>query len=223
LTNTDLVSYYRGRASEYEQVYSKPERQHDLAEAATILQTSFAGKNVFEIACGTGYWTKRIAEKASSVFATDINDAVLEIARHKAYENNNVLFVQADVNHYQPSRKYKALFGGFFWSHIPVQELRDFLKNTNRLVLPGGLIVFMDNNYVAGSSTPINRTDEYGNSCQLKMLENGTTHLVCKNFPSEVFIRDQLQGIGRTIQFLNLEFFWILMYGPLLYSSHTNQ
>jgi ubiquinone/menaquinone biosynthesis C-methylase UbiE len=210
-----MVSYYRERAREYEQVYSKPERQHDLAEATAVLQSGFAGKAVFEIACGTGYWTKRIAAKASSVLATDINDAVLEIARHKAYENNNVIFAQADYNLYQPSRKYEALFGGFIWSHIPVQELRDFLKNSNRFVLPGGRVVFMDNNYVAGSSTTIDRTDEYGNSYQLRELENGTTHLVCKNFPSEAFIRDQLQGIARTIQFINLEYFWILMYEPL--------
>jgi demethylmenaquinone methyltransferase/2-methoxy-6-polyprenyl-1,4-benzoquinol methylase len=210
-----MVAYYRERAREYEQVYSKPERQHDLAEAAAVLQTSFAGKTVFEIACGTGYWTKQIAAKASSVFATDINDTVLEIARHKAYENNNVLFEQADFNHYQPSLKYEALFGGFIWSHIPVQELRDFLINLNRFVLTGGRVVFMDNNYVAGSSTPIHRTDEYGNTYHLRKLENGSAHLVCKNFPSESFIREQLQRIARTIQFIHLEYFWILIYEPL--------
>lgn len=139
----------------------------------------------------------------------------MKIARHKEYENNNVIFEQADFNQYQPSRKYEALFGGFIWSHIPVQELRDFLKNINRFVLPEGLVVFMDNNYVAGSNTPIDRTDEFGNTYQLRKLENGSAHLVCKNFPSEAFIRDQLQGLAGTIQFINLEYFWILMYEPL--------
>jgi hypothetical protein len=34
--NTDLISYYRDRAKEYENIYLKPERQDDLATAATF-------------------------------------------------------------------------------------------------------------------------------------------------------------------------------------------
>jgi ubiquinone/menaquinone biosynthesis C-methylase UbiE len=213
--HTDMVSYYRERASEYELIYSKPERQHDLGKASAILQSVFAGKAIIEIACGTGYWTERIAKKASSILATDINDAVLEIARQKTYENNNVTFQQADFTNYQPSRKYEGLYGGFIWSHIPLQELNGFLKSLHHFLLPGGLVVFMDNNYVAGSNTAIDRTDENGNTYQLRKLENGTTHLVCKNFPSEAFVRTQLQGLAGTVQFINLEFFWLLLYQPL--------
>jgi ubiquinone/menaquinone biosynthesis C-methylase UbiE len=60
--NTDIVSYYKGRSKEYERIYSKPERQEDLKSATTILQEIFAGKQVLEIACETGYWTEKIAE-----------------------------------------------------------------------------------------------------------------------------------------------------------------
>ncbi|MES2780773.1 MAG: hypothetical protein V4651_12845 [Bacteroidota bacterium] len=56
--NTDLVSYYHQRAKEYEKLYAKPERQEDLKEIATVLQGIFINKNVFEISCGTGYWTE---------------------------------------------------------------------------------------------------------------------------------------------------------------------
>jgi hypothetical protein len=52
--NSNIVSYYRHRANEYEKIYSKPERQNDLLQAAHILQDVFRDKNVFEIACGTG-------------------------------------------------------------------------------------------------------------------------------------------------------------------------
>ena len=90
--NKDLVAYYKERAKEYEQIYSKPERQEDLKKIAEILQDFFTAKNLIERACGTGYWTERISETARSIIATDINDSVLEIAKSKSYPNNNVIF-----------------------------------------------------------------------------------------------------------------------------------
>ena len=55
--NTDLIKYYKKRAKEYENIYLKPERQNDILKAAIILQDIFTDKNIFEIACGTSYWT----------------------------------------------------------------------------------------------------------------------------------------------------------------------
>lgn len=81
--NTDIITYYKDRAAEYESIYEKPERQNDLKTATEWIQKKFSRKKVFEIACGTGYWTQRIAATASSVMATDINDAVIEIAGQK--------------------------------------------------------------------------------------------------------------------------------------------
>ena len=81
--NTNLISYYKQRAAEYEAIYAKPERKEDLDKAAEILKAIFTDKHVLEIACGTGYWTKHISETAESVLATDINPEVLEIARLK--------------------------------------------------------------------------------------------------------------------------------------------
>ena len=182
--NTDLISYYRDRAKEYEKIYLKPERQHDLKEAAIILQNFFSNKEIFEISCGTGYWTEKIAKKANSIFATDINETVLEIAKHKDYGNTDVSFGIADFYNYQSTKKYQGLFGGFIWSHIQKQDLKKFLIKINSFVLPGGSIVFIDNNYVEGSNYPITKTDEQGNTFQTRKLEDGSLHLVRKNFPT---------------------------------------
>ena len=75
----DLVTYYAKRAAEYEAIYQKPERQSDLRELENLLRRDFAGRNVLEIACGTGYWTERVASVADSIVALDINESVLEI------------------------------------------------------------------------------------------------------------------------------------------------
>src|ERR1051326_861454 len=87
-----LLDYYARRAGEYEKIFAKPERQPDLVALRALLPGLFAGRDVLEIACGTGYWTPIISESARSILATDINEEVLDIARHKAYPNRNVTF-----------------------------------------------------------------------------------------------------------------------------------
>ena len=59
----DMRAYYAQRAAYYERVYFKPERQDDLRSMEAWMATAFAGRQVLEIACGTGWWlwTQRCA------------------------------------------------------------------------------------------------------------------------------------------------------------------
>ena len=210
--NSDIVSYYKDRATEYEKIYSKPERQSDLLFAEQILQDTFSDKDVYEIACGTGFWTQKICATAKTVFATDINDTVLEVARLKNYSSANVDFQTADIFHLKNINKHESLFGAFIWSHIKLQALSKFIDIGNSLVKNGGTIVFMDNNYVEGSNLPVTDTDKLGNTYQTRKLENKTTHKVVKNFPTEIFIRQLLKDRATDINFINLQYYWILKY-----------
>ncbi|MEO7607576.1 MAG: methyltransferase domain-containing protein, partial [Saprospiraceae bacterium] len=205
--NDDLVTYYDDRASEYEKIYLKSERQEDLQEATRILQDLFNQKAVFEIACGTGYWTERIAETASSIYATDINESVLSIAKNKRYKNK-VTFGLADIYKLESGKKYDNLFAGFIWSHILLQDLDLFIDKIKDLVENDGTIVIMDNNYVEGSNHAISKTDERGNTYQTRKLDSGASHLVLKNFSTREFIIDKLSRIGVEISYIKLEYFW---------------
>lgn len=210
--NKDLVTYYNDRAFEYEKIYLKPERQEDLIVATAVLQKIFTGNNVLEIACGTGFWTEKITQTANAVLATDINQAVLELAQQKTYPKNNVTFKIEDIYTMSGDTKYDSLFGGFIWSHIKLQDIDNFLAIVKNTVVPGGTIVFMDNNFVESSNHPITSTDIDGNTFQTRKLDNGTTHLVLKNFPTEDFLRTKLSGIATRFEFINLKYFWILTF-----------
>ena len=209
--NKDLVAYYAARAKEYEKIYDKPERQGEIGDLTTLFQNIFPDKNVLELACGTGYWTERIAKVAASIHATDINESVIEVARSKAYEKVNVTFNVADIFTYK-SPEVESLFGGFIWSHIKLQELDDFIDIVNAFVKPGGIVVFADNNYTEGSSTPISSTDEHGNTYQTRVLENGDTYSVVKNFPTEDTFKMALEGKAERIRFISLKYYWMVMY-----------
>lgn len=209
---TDLEIYYDRRAAEYEAIYHKPERQADLWQATTLLQGIFKNRQVLEIACGTGYWTQRIAEVAHSVRAIDVNESVIEIAKTKSYPRQNVMFEVADLYEIPPLQPAEALFGGFIWSHIPKQNLAAFIAQSNRLVKAGGTIVFMDNRYVPGSSTPISRHDEHGNTYQTRHLQNGEQYSILKNFPEKMELEKILLPNASRLSITKTDFFWICQY-----------
>ena len=210
---TSMVSYYAERAKEYERIYAKPERQADLMELRGFIERTFAGADVLEVACGTGYWTEVLARSASSVFATDINEEVLAIARAKPINPQKVQFHRQDA--YAPpatSRWFTAGLAAFWWSHIPRAKVRDFLRSFHDLFSPGAKVVFIDNVYVAGSSTPISRRDESGDTYQVRKLDDGSTHEVLKNFPTETELRAAVHGLAQNVEVQLLKYYWVLSY-----------
>jgi ubiquinone/menaquinone biosynthesis C-methylase UbiE len=208
-----MVSYYAERAGEYERIYQKPERQADLKWLRSFVERAFAGADVLEVACGTGYWTEVLARSAASVLATDINEEVLAIARAKPIAPRKVAFQRADA-YALPSapQRFNAGLSAFWWSHVPKSRIRNFLRGFHRVLAPGARVVFMDNAYVEGSSTPISRTDAQGDSYQLRRLKDGSKHEVLKNFPTESELRAAVDGLALEVQVEFLPYYWTLTY-----------
>ena len=209
--NQDLSTYYNDRAREYDKVYEIPDEQEDLIKSAVLFQNIFADKSVLEIACGTGYWTEKISKTANSIFATDINEIVIDIARTRKF-NSNVVFQVADMNCLSIDKKFDGLFGGFIWSHILLQDLDNFLLSLKDLLNENAKIAFIDSKQVEGTNHDrkrITRIDQYGNTFQTRTLENGTTHEVLKNFPSKQFLTDKLHQISTEVEIIELEHYWI--------------
>ena len=208
-----LTGYYAARAKEYERIYDKPERQSDLARLRKTIPHYLAQRDVLEVACGTGYWTQFIARRARSVTATDINAETLEIARTKSYADARVTFEQADAYHLPASgHRFTGAFAGFWWSHLEHSERRRFVERLHRSLAPGAIVVALDNLYVPGSSTPIHRVDAAGNTFQQRRLDDGTTHVVLKNFPTKDALLADIDGLGAAAEYTALDYYWLLAY-----------
>lgn len=208
----DMIKYYSARAKEYEDIYLKPERQEDILKATKLLQEIFSDADIFEIACGTGFWTERIAITANQILATDLSEEVLAIARNKQYQKNHVVFQSADIFNLSTDFKFKNLFGGFIWSHIPLEKLNAFLDHLLENANANARFVFMDNNFVAQSNTPVSEIDAVGNTYQERQLQNGQLYKVLKNFPTEEDLRILLKDKVKNIQFVELKYYWILLF-----------
>jgi SAM-dependent methyltransferase len=208
-----MEQYYSKRAAEYEQIYQKPERQHELEWLRGRIPAIFRDRTVLEVACGTGYWTQYIARTAAKVHACDINDSVLEIAREKPIPKARVNFFKADaVSLEGVPAGCDAAFAGFWWSHVKRSELAKFVQNLASRLEPGAVVAILDNQYAEGSSTAISRRDAEGNSYQLRHLANGEVHEVLKNFPTADELREAVRPVAREAHLESLTYYWLLVF-----------
>ncbi len=207
---TGTEEYYQRWAPEYEEVYTRLERQSDLLVVRDRLTGWFASKHVLELAAGTGWWTSVLADTATSVTATDVNQATLEVAKMRRRWPPSVHFAVADA--LAPEAipgQFDAAFAGFFWSHVPLTEIDTFLERLMRRLLPGSLVAFVDNRLVPGSVHPVARRDKKGNTYQLRHLADGSSWDVLKNFPEPDEVLTRLNRFGQSAEHEELDNYWL--------------
>ena len=207
-----MHAYYAQRASYYDAVYERPERQADIHIIRELLRTEFSGRSVLEVACGTGYWTPSIAETASSITATDGTPEPLAIARSRP-GNEKVRFELADAYTLAASLGvFQAAFAGLWFSHVPVTERARFFASLHARLSPGSRVILLDNNELQLKDFPIAETDPDGNTYQHRTLRDGSVHRVLKNFPKSSDLHALVAGVASSIKFRELQNFWLLQY-----------
>lgn len=207
-----MQNYYAARATEYDKVYAKPERQADLRLIEQWLPTVLSGRSVLEVACGTGYWTQFFSPHCTRVVAVDAAIETIQIAKSRGLPQT-VEFVVGDAYSLptQP-RLLSAGFAGFWWSHIPHARVGEFLRGFHAALEPGATGVLLDNRFVPGSSTPITEQDVEGNTYQTRLLSDGAAHRVLKNFPSERELVAAVSPFAAWQRYHAWEYFWALEY-----------
>lgn len=210
--NTNLSDYYSARAAEYDRVYARPERQQDLRAIERWLPTVFRGRSILEVACGTGYWTRFIAPLASTMLCVDASPETLAIARART-AGPNVQFIEGDAYSLPDTGvRYAGAFAGFWMSHVPRRRVGEFLGGLHARLAPGAKVVFLDNRFVPGSSTPLSGQDDEGNTYQARRLEDGSRFRVLKNFPTRSEVESWPGDAGTQIRCHEWQHYWALEY-----------
>ena len=209
----DMQAYYARRASVYERVYHKPERQTDLRAMEAWLPEAFVGRDVLEIACGTGWWTPHGARAATRWLATDLNPETMAIAQSKPLPSS-VRFATVDAYSMAElgDARFSGALAGCWWSHVPLSRLPAWLALLHTRLEPGARVVMLDNSFVRTSSTPLSRRDADGNTYQIRTLDDGSVHEVLKNFPTRDEAFAMLGPRARAPQWIAHTHYWILSY-----------
>lgn len=217
-SDTAMQTYYAARAAEYDRIYQKPERQADLRAIEAWLPPIFAGKNVLEVACGTGYWSQFIAPVASGILAVDAAPETMAIAKSRPgmgavqFVTGDAYALQAAAGLADGARPFDAAFAGFWYSHVPKARQQAFLRGLCAVLQPGSTVVLLDNLFVEGSSSPISETDSDGNTFQARPLDDGSSHRVLKNFPTEAELLHSVAGLGQQASVMVWPYYWALKF-----------
>ena len=161
-----------------------------------------AGKDVLEIACGTGNWTQVLSKRAHSVVATDIHDEYLIVARKKNRQRDNITFKVADAYTLAGiDRSFNAAFGGDWFSHMPKSKIPIFIEALHSKLLPGSNVVMIDMLPNPELDKMFSHIDEEGNVIQKRALPNGKEYRVIKNFPTKKELLDYLKNDAMNVNY----------------------
>jgi ubiquinone/menaquinone biosynthesis C-methylase UbiE len=144
--------------------------------------------------------------------ALDAAPETLKIAAGRI-SSRKVRFVVGDA-YYLPDSlgQFDAAFLGFWFSHIPMRRRREFLQNLANRLHDGARVLILDNHYVEGSNRPITEEDDDGNTYQSRRLDDGSTHRVLKNFPTESELVTLCAGLGKSMVYTVFEYYWVFQY-----------
>ncbi len=104
----------------------------------------YKGKNVLDVGCRQGEWTKWFLDKGADVTAVDINRDDLEYARKKYPQ---VRFMCADAKDVMLKKKFDLIFCKDVIEHI--REDRVLIGNLAKHLALGGYIVIGTQNYIS--------------------------------------------------------------------------
>ena len=205
------AQFYAKSASNHDRVYDRPERQADLEAMRGHVASMLRGHSVLELACGTGFWTRLIAEVAERVVATDINPEMIAMAKLRAMPADKVALRVADAYDLPADLgQFSAVFIGFWWSHVKREDQESFLAQLKAKVGKDILVVLLDDAYVEGSSESVARTDQEGNTYQIRMAPDGERYEIPKTYPSDSALRKKLASSVREIKIVRLSYYWML-------------
>ncbi|MGA1793910.1 MAG: class I SAM-dependent methyltransferase [Thermoplasmatota archaeon] len=198
-----VAEYYDARASEYDVSagFLDPISELSRDEMKREFQPLFNGLDVLEIGCGTGYWTKVISGSARSVHAVDIKASMISIARRKLSDIHNVTFQIADAYDLEEVPEgFNSAFAFWWWSHVPVSLLNDFISVLHGKLVNDALVLFVDQ-LPSAYEAKRRRRDSLGNHLEIRDISNGRDFLVVKNFPNEGEIIRVLEPLARDIEY----------------------
>ena len=209
----EMIAYYAQRAAEYERTYAIPRWQDDLAWLRTRMPAFFAGRRVLEVACGTGYWTRVAAERASAVHATDVNDDTLALARGKTY-GTAVTFERRDA--YAPAAgpaRHDAGLAALWLSHVDLARMDAFLRGFHGRLEPGAPVFMFDERASEERRTPPSRVDDAGNRYEMRRLAGGEQRFeIVKNLLDRDALTRLLAPHATDLVHRELRCFWVLEY-----------
>jgi ubiquinone/menaquinone biosynthesis C-methylase UbiE len=133
---------YKKYAKFYDKVYSKKKYDAEVEFINSVVKNfKVKGKNLLDMACGTGTHAKRFVNDGFQVTGVDANSEMLKLAKKKTKKAS---FVKGSMQSFKSKKKFDVitcLFTAINYNKN-ISELKSTIKNFSRLLNKSGIVIF---------------------------------------------------------------------------------
>ncbi len=204
----EQAAYYRARAGEYDEWWRR-EGRYDRGPAATARWNEEVGQveaaldrfgpsgPVLELACGTGWWTERLARRASRLTCVDASPEAIAVNKRRMDGAGLPAprYVEADLFRWEPDGAWDVVFFSFWLSHVPPGRFEPFWRTVSAALKPGGRVFFVDS-LPDESSTARDHRMPGADGVQERLLNDGRSVRVVKLFHEPRGLEERLRALG---------------------------
>ena len=191
----EQIEYYRARASEYEETALPTHGAGDSPmarewrDAERVVHSLPQYTDILELACGTGVWTRLLAQHTEHLTALDAAPEMLEINR-ASVNDPRVKYECVNLFEWEPTQQYEMVFFAFWLSHVPDAQLDLFLQRVRRALKPNGHIFILDEPRDTKNVIPTNE------NVQARTLSDGRTYNIVKEYYAPEELRERMARFG---------------------------
>ena len=192
----EQLAYYRARAPEYDRWFRREGRydrgpevtiawQRELDEVrGQLAQLDLDGRDVLELAAGTGLWTEALLNCGAAVTAVDAAPEMLAQLERRI-PAGRLSTIRADLFTWVPARQFDAVVSCFFMSHVPDELFDGFVALVVAAVRPGGRVFLLDSRPETLSTAADHTLPTGGAQTMLRRLDDGRTFTIVKRFRTD--------------------------------------
>ena len=206
---SEQAAYYRARAHEYDEWWQRKGRydrgpeatarwRAEVAQVETELDRAALTGDVAELACGTGWWTQRLARTAHRLTCIDASPETIDINRQRLSSAGLPLprYEIADLFEWTPpAPTFDAVFFSFWLSHVPADRFASFWSSVAAALRPGGRAFFIDSLPDQTSRANNHRMPD-PEGIQERRLNDGRSFRIVKLFREPDELADELQALA---------------------------
>ncbi|MCC7447624.1 MAG: methyltransferase domain-containing protein [Anaerolineae bacterium] len=123
-----------------------------------------------EIGCGTGAFSRLLAQRSERVLALDLSPQMIRVARERSNQYPNIRYEVADVLEWAfPTEQYDCIVSIATLHHLPLAEMLGKMKQASK---PGGVLLVLDLYQQATVAEKLSSLITFPVSTVLKLLKN---------------------------------------------------
>ena len=139
------INYYNMNYNDFDMYQKSHYKRYEFAYLV-----SKNGDVIGDMACGSGYGSMILSQKAKEVNGFDIDNTTIEEIKSRYSKQENVSFKRENILDIDIENKYDKIFSFETIEHFEPNEIKKILNIFHKALKPGGYLIF---------STPYNQED----------------------------------------------------------------